>query len=295
VTRRPHKDDTGSWPAIDLARGGTDWITRIIGIIILSVFLVLAVTVEAQSAERGGYQCRITSYHSSTRPDIAGSGSAVRTRTGTGYTDPGAVAEPSSTGRTGMPCTGKLKPICGRYTPVTILLASTRITFSPETRSQTTKTWLGRAEGAGRAQSYLRLTCKRYGGGTSAVLYGRSISAGSSGSVKSGLAKSRGKWTSATATFYGPGGFYGKRTACGQTYTTRIRGTAHMSLPCGAKLTVCRYVGRKGLRRCLRITVIDRGAFHPNNLDLSARTAQDLCRCAKPYTTPVMYRRGWKH
>lgn len=100
-------------------------------------------------------------------------------------------------------------------------------------------------------------------------------------------------WTNATATWYGPG-FYGKRTACGQTYTTRIRGTAHMSLPCGAKLTVCRHVGRKGLRRCLRITVIDRGRFHPNNLDLSARTAQDLCRCVKPYTTPVMYRRGWK-
>lgn len=100
-------------------------------------------------------------------------------------------------------------------------------------------------------------------------------------------------WTRATATFYGPG-FYGNRTACGQTYTTRIQGTAHMSLPCGAKLTVCKYVGRRGLRRCLRITVIDRGAFHPNNLDLSARTAQDLCRCARPYTTPVMYRRGWK-
>lgn len=96
------------------------------------------------------------------------------------------------------------------------------------------------------------------------------------------------EWKLATATWYGPG-LYGGVTACGQHYTTRTRGTAHMTLPCGTRLTVC------NRSRCVRIKVIDRGAFHPDNLDLSARTAQDLCACVRPYTQKVRYRRGWTH
>ena len=97
-------------------------------------------------------------------------------------------------------------------------------------------------------------------------------------------------WTPATATWYGPG-LYGNTTACGQTYTIRLRGTAHMSLPCGAKVTICKPVGR--FRRCVMVRVIDRGAFHPGNFDLSARTAMDLCRCWRPYTQRVSWRKGW--
>lgn len=92
-------------------------------------------------------------------------------------------------------------------------------------------------------------------------------------------------WTPATATWYGPG-FYGNRTACGQTYTARLRGTAHMTKPCGSRLTICRY------ERCVRVRVIDRGAFRVA-FDLSARTAMDLCACWRPYTMRVRWRDGW--
>lgn len=93
-------------------------------------------------------------------------------------------------------------------------------------------------------------------------------------------------WTTTTATWYGPG-FYGNTTACGQRYTIRTRGVAHMSLRCGTKLTIC----RRG--KCVKVKVIDRGAFDPRNFDLSARTAMDLCRCWRPYTMTVRWRRGW--
>lgn len=93
-------------------------------------------------------------------------------------------------------------------------------------------------------------------------------------------------WRSTTATWYGPG-FYGGTTACGQRYTTRTRGVAHMTMRCGQRLTIC----RRG--RCVRVKVIDRGAFDPDHFDLSARTAQDLCRCWRPYTMTVRWRKGW--
>jgi len=57
------------------------------------------------------------------------------------------------------------------------------------------------------------------------------------------------------ASWYGPG-FYGKRTACGQTVSDSIRGVAHKTLPCGTRVTL-----RKG-DRIVRARVIDRGPFH---------------------------------
>jgi rare lipoprotein A (peptidoglycan hydrolase) len=96
-------------------------------------------------------------------------------------------------------------------------------------------------------------------------------------------------WTHATATWYGPG-FYGNAFACSahprvpDRYSRNVRGVAHMTLPCGSWLRVCRY------RRCVRVRVIDRGAFHHRNLDLTARTAMDLCRCVRPYTMQIRYR-----
>jgi hypothetical protein len=78
------------------------------------------------------------------------------------------------------------------------------------------------------------------------------------------------------ASWYGPG-FYGNRTACGQTYTPEIIGVAHRTLPCGT-LVVIEYRGR-----VMTVPVIDRGPYIVGRtLDLSAatRTAMgcpDLC------------------
>jgi rare lipoprotein A (peptidoglycan hydrolase) len=57
------------------------------------------------------------------------------------------------------------------------------------------------------------------------------------------------------ASWYGPG-FYGRRTACGQTVTDSVMGVAHRTLPCGTRLTL-----RRG-GRIVRARVIDRGPFH---------------------------------
>lgn len=99
-----------------------------------------------------------------------------------------------------------------------------------------------------------------------------------------------------SATWYGPG-FYGNAFACSHRpdvpdhYATNTRGTAHMTLPCGAKVTICKRVGR--WKRCVKVRVIDRGNFYAGNFDLTARTAMDLCRCHRPYTQTVTWKRGW--
>ncbi len=78
------------------------------------------------------------------------------------------------------------------------------------------------------------------------------------------------------ASWYGPG-FYGNRTACGQTYTPEILGVAHLSLPCGTLLTLT-YGSRS-----MVVAVIDRGPYVVGRtLDLSNATkialgCTDLC------------------
>ena len=78
------------------------------------------------------------------------------------------------------------------------------------------------------------------------------------------------------ASWYGPG-FYGNRTACGQTYTPEIIGVAHRTLPCGT-LVVLEYRGRT-----MTVPVIDRGPYIAGRtLDLSNAThiamgCPDLC------------------
>lgn len=78
------------------------------------------------------------------------------------------------------------------------------------------------------------------------------------------------------ASWYGPG-FYGNRTACGQTYTPELIGVAHRTLPCGT-LVVIEYRGR-----VLTVPVIDRGPYIAGRtLDLSNATrlaigCPDLC------------------
>src|SRR5205814_746311 len=78
------------------------------------------------------------------------------------------------------------------------------------------------------------------------------------------------------ASWYGPG-FYGNKTACGQTYTPEILGVAHLSLPCGTLLTLT-YGPRS-----IVVAVIDRGPYVAGRtLDLSNATklalgCTDLC------------------
>jgi len=58
----------------------------------------------------------------------------------------------------------------------------------------------------------------------------------------------------AVASWYGPG-FYGSRTACGQTFHAGLMGVAHKSLPCGTRVTL-RHGGR-----VVHARVVDRGPF----------------------------------
>jgi rare lipoprotein A (peptidoglycan hydrolase) len=72
------------------------------------------------------------------------------------------------------------------------------------------------------------------------------------------------------ATWYGPG-LYGRRTACGQRLTPRLRGLAHRKLACGARVTLY-YAGR-----FLTTGVVDRGPYaHGAVFDLTAATALAL-------------------
>jgi len=82
---------------------------------------------------------------------------------------------------------------------------------------------------------------------------------------------------SVLASWYGPG-FYGHRTACGQTFSEDILGVAHRTLACG---TWVRITSPSGLS--FTVPVIDRGPFVAGrSLDLSfalktALSCTDLC------------------
>lgn len=72
------------------------------------------------------------------------------------------------------------------------------------------------------------------------------------------------------ASWYGPG-FWGNRTACGQTLTEGMLGVAHKTLPCGTKLRL-----KNGKRR-VTVRVIDRGPFIPGReFDLTYATKKRL-------------------
>jgi rare lipoprotein A (peptidoglycan hydrolase) len=74
----------------------------------------------------------------------------------------------------------------------------------------------------------------------------------------------------ATATWFGPG-FYGQRTACGETMTPTLLGVAHRWLPCGTLVDIS-YNGRS-----LRVPVVDRGPYSRGvSWDLTTATAQAL-------------------
>jgi rare lipoprotein A (peptidoglycan hydrolase) len=84
-------------------------------------------------------------------------------------------------------------------------------------------------------------------------------------------AKRARRHANAIATWFGPG-FYGQKTACGQTLTPAVVGVAHRTLPCGTLVKVS-YNGR-----VLTIPVLDRGPYSHIGAewDLTAGAAQAL-------------------
>lgn len=73
------------------------------------------------------------------------------------------------------------------------------------------------------------------------------------------------------ATWFGPG-FYGHKTACGQTLTPAVEGVANRTLPCGTLIKVA-YRGRT-----LTVPVLDRGPYSHigADWDLTAGAAEKL-------------------
>jgi rare lipoprotein A len=95
-------------------------------------------------------------------------------------------------------------------------------------------------------------------------------SAPSNASPGSGSAEARGR-TSAIATWFGPG-FYGQKTACGQTLTPAVVGVANRTLPCGTLVRLT-YQGH-----VLTVPVLDRGPYSSIGAvwDLTAGAAEVL-------------------
>lgn len=96
-------------------------------------------------------------------------------------------------------------------------------------------------------------------GGSGASTGGSSAPSGShpakSSSTRSHVAKNASG--EQIATWFGPG-FYGQKTACGQTMTPKIVGVASRTLPCGT-LVLVNYKGHQ-----LTVPVIDRGPYAHN-------------------------------
>jgi rare lipoprotein A (RlpA)-like double-psi beta-barrel protein len=82
--------------------------------------------------------------------------------------------------------------------------------------------------------------------------------------------------TTVLASYYGPG-FYGNRTACGQTMSTTLQGVAHRTLPCGT-LVHLKYGANE-----VTVPVVDRGpAILTREFDLTYATklalgCPDMC------------------
>lgn len=74
----------------------------------------------------------------------------------------------------------------------------------------------------------------------------------------------------AQATWYGRG-WYGRRTACGQTLSPKLMGVAHKTLPCGTKVAFM-FRGRT-----ITVPVIDRGPYGDGlDWDLTTAAAKKL-------------------
>ena len=74
----------------------------------------------------------------------------------------------------------------------------------------------------------------------------------------------------AQATWFGRG-FYGHKTACGQTLSPTLMGVAHRSLPCGTKVAFYWH------GRTITVPVVDRGPFGAGlSWDLTTAAADAL-------------------
>jgi rare lipoprotein A (peptidoglycan hydrolase) len=101
---------------------------------------------------------------------------------------------------------------------------------------------------------------------------GAASAGGAAAPAPSGAAPTAGHrvHSSAIATWFGPG-FYGQKTACGQTLTPAVVGVANRTLPCGTLVRVS-YAGR-----ALTIPVLDRGPYsHIADWDLTSGAATAL-------------------
>ncbi|HEU4328383.1 MAG TPA: peptidoglycan-binding protein [Roseiflexaceae bacterium] len=82
---------------------------------------------------------------------------------------------------------------------------------------------------------------------------------------------SSGTWRTAKASAYGPG-FFGNRTACGQTLTISTIGVAHKTMACGTRL---KFQGKSG--QVVSVTVIDRGPYvDDREFDLTEATVKQM-------------------
>lgn len=105
----------------------------------------------------------------------------------------------------------------------------------------------------------------------SGVYYARAIAHRTGTATRDASGKKRiNVFRPALASYYGPG-FYGGRTACGQTLTPDMLGVANKSLPCGARVTL-RHAGRT-----VTVRVIDRGPYSGGReYDLTEATKRRL-------------------
>jgi hypothetical protein len=107
----------------------------------------------------------------------------------------------------------------------------------------------------------------------------RAVVFGASAASRGGRASAAGDSSSAAqitvyrpsvATYFGPG-FYGQKTACGQTMSASLVGVANRTLPCGTLVEVS-YGGRR-----LTVPVIDRGPYaNGADWDLTSGAADAL-------------------
>jgi rare lipoprotein A (peptidoglycan hydrolase) len=90
--------------------------------------------------------------------------------------------------------------------------------------------------------------------------------------------------TTGIATWFGPG-FYGQKTACGQTLTPEVVGVANRTLPCGTLVRIS-YKGHT-----LTVPVLDRGPYSRIGADwdltAGAATALDISETVRVGTKVV--------
>jgi hypothetical protein len=85
-----------------------------------------------------------------------------------------------------------------------------------------------------------------------------------------------------SVSWFGPG-FYGGRTACGQTLTEGLQGVAHKTLPCGTRVTFRNAAGVE-----LTVPVVDRGPYVAGRQwDLTGAACLALDHC---WTGPLDWR-----